>query len=359
MAPRPKTATVRALLKAGPNHRLLRAPTSSGHPAFSDRRPDAQHPKGRDQKRHHNPIALSPSAGRRPPRSRGPLPRRKAQRGSTLKRLALLGGGSAALRYLGYEYVDRAWYQGHKRDSIRWINDWSGETYLNLDKGGHFMGGMYLSQTLQDAYTWSGFSPGQAALLGTATSWATLLEIEMRDAYFAEWGFSIPDFVANTVGASIPLVHAFFPASRIVEFKFSYFPSPLYLDRSRRQVGRRPYTTHAIDDYEGMTFWLTLAIDDLLPERLANRWPDYLGLALGYGARGLHGSNVKSRGPNKYFPDRPDAAPEVLLGFDWDTRRLPGKGPFWRHLKKQLNWIHWPSPALRLYPDRRLYLIYL
>ncbi|NKB70705.1 MAG: DUF2279 domain-containing protein [Candidatus Latescibacteria bacterium] len=336
------------------NHRLPVAPTSSGHSPLTHRPPPLTHLKAMTRNTASILLLILLT---------GPIPvtwaQAEKQSGVDFKRLALLGGSAAALRHLGYEYVDRAWYQGHKQDSIRWINDWSGETYVNLDKGGHFIAGLYLSQNLQEAYGWSGFSPRQAALLGTITSWAALLEIEMRDAYFAEWGFSIPDFVANTLGASVPLVHAFFPASQVLNFKFSYFPSSLYLDRRQRQADQRPFTAHAIDDYEGMTFWLTLAVDRVLPKRLAARWPDYMGLALGYSARGLHGSNVKSRGPNKFFPDRPDARPQVLLGLDWDTRQLPGRGPFWRHLKKQLNWIHWPSPALRLYPDLRFYLLYL
>ena len=113
-------------------------------------------------------------------------------------RLALIGGGAITFRYLGFEYVERTWYQGQKLDHIRWLNDWDGATYLNFDKTGHFMGGLFISQTLNDGYTWAGFGTRTAAVLGTLTSWAALLEVEMRDAYFDQWGFSIPDFVANT-----------------------------------------------------------------------------------------------------------------------------------------------------------------
>lgn len=275
------------------------------------------------------------------------------------KRLALVGGGGLAFRYLGFKYVDRAWYQGQKTDSIRWIYDWGGDTYVNLDKGGHFMGGLFMAQTLKEAYTWTGFGPRQAALLGTMTSWAALLEVEMRDAYFDQWGFSIPDFVANTLGASVPLLHTFFPRTRAVRFKFGYHPSRLYIDRSERAAGDRPHIDHVIDDYEGMTFWATLALGDVLKGRNGDLWPDWLGLALGYGATGLHGSNVKSRGRFKYYPDRPDARPEILIALDYDARYLPGNNPLWNYFKNQLNWLHLPSPAVRVYPDLRFYLLYM
>jgi len=274
-------------------------------------------------------------------------------------RLALIGGGAITFRYLSFEYAERTWYQGQKIDHIRWLNDWDGATYLNFDKTGHFMGGLFISQTLNDGYTWAGFGTRTAAVLGTLTSWAALLEVEMRDAYFDQWGFSIPDFIANTAGASLPLLHAFFPHTKAISFKFSYFPSDLYRNNELRATLNHPHIDHAIDDYEGMTAWMTIAVKHLLPDRAAGLWPKYLGLALGYGTTGLHGSNVKSRGRFKYYPDRPDAQPELLLSLDYDLRQLPGRGQFWSYFKKQLNWIHFPAPAVRLYPDFRFYLIYM
>jgi hypothetical protein len=275
------------------------------------------------------------------------------------RRLALLGGAGLGLHSLGFRYFDRAWYLGQKQDHIRWINDWDGETYLNLDKGGHLMSGCIMAQSMTDGLVWAGMSPVLSALVGTAISWGVLLEIEMRDAYYDQWGFSIPDFTANTLGASIPLLHTLIPQTRALQFKFSYHPSQLYRQRADRAADDRPHTDSMIDDYEGMTFWATLQVHPLLPPRMAARWPEYLGVALGYGASGLHGANVKSRGPNKYYDDLPAARPEVYLALDYDARQLPGDGDLWAELKRQLNWIHLPAPALRLYPSLRFYLIYL
>lgn len=288
-----------------------------------------------------------------------PAPDSSGQAEINWRRLALLGGTSGALHYAGFRYFDRAWYEGQKTDHIRWINDWSGETYLNLDKGAHFMAGMTMAQTVAEALTWSGFRTGTAALVGTAASWTFLFEIEMRDAYFDQWGFSIPDFTANTLGACVPLIHTFFPRTRAVRFKFGYHPSSLYLDRQTRALADRPHTEHLIDDYEGMTFWLAVSPEDLLPATAASRWPDYLGLALGYGAHGLHGSNVKSKGLNKRYPDLPDAQGEWFLALDWDPRRLRTQSRLAGWLKTRLDWIHLPAPAVRLRPTWGFYLLYM
>ena len=279
--------------------------------------------------------------------------------GLDYRRLAWMGGSAAVVHHIGFEYFDRAWYQGQKRDSIRWLHDWAGDTYVNMDKGGHFMGGLFLSRSLTASYTWTGFTPRTAAALGTLTSWVALLEVEMRDAYFDQWGFSVPDFTANTLGASVPLLHAFVPSTRLVDFKFSYWPSSLYTDNDERALAGRPHTQYLIDDYEGMTFWMSFAVNDVLPARAEEAWPDFLGLALGYGAAGLHGSNVKSRGRERAFKDLPDAQPELLLALDYDARFLPGQGFLWDYFKTQLNWIHFPAPAIRFHPDVRFYLLYL
>ena len=275
-----------------------------------------------------------------------------------LKRLALVGGGVSVFRYLGFRYMDRAWYQGEKLGHFRWINDWGGETYLNMDKGGHFMGGLALAQTFAEAYAWCGLGGRSAALLGTLSSWAALLEIEMRDAQFDQWGFSIPDFFANSLGAGVPLLHTYFPATRDLRFKFSYYPSALYLDRDERRAADRPHVEHLIDDYQGMTFWMTLALNQLLRGRAEEIWPDFLGLGLGYGVTGLHGSNVKSKGPDKYYGNLPAARPEIFIALDYDARFLPGRGRIWNHIKTRLNLIHFPAPALRIYPKWRIYLLY-
>jgi hypothetical protein len=279
--------------------------------------------------------------------------------GVQFKRLALVGGSALTLRYLGYKYFEATWYDGPKTDSIRWGYDWAGETYLHLDKGGHLMGGVVMAEAMKEAMMWCGFTPRPAALLGSLISWAALFEIEMNDAYHADWGFSVPDFIANTIGASVPLFHTFFPRTQAMRFKFSYYPSALYLDRQERRQAARPHVNHLIDDYEGMTFWMTLALNDLLPARPAEVWPDFLGLAIGYGATGLHGSNVKSIGPNKYYKDLPGARPEIFLSLDYDTRYLPGEGQVWSYIKEKLNWIHFPAPTVRVYPSWRFYLLYM
>ncbi len=270
-------------------------------------------------------------------------------------RVAILFGGIAGFRYIGLSHVEQTWYTGQKAKKIRWRNDWKGQTYLNIDKGGHFMSGLFTASSISNASSWAGFSQKTSAILGTLISWSALFEIEMRDAYQAQWGFSIPDFAANTIGASIPLLYTLYPQSRSIKFKFGYYPSVLYLDRRERSSKYEPHINHMIDDYEGMSFWISIPSAKLFPEILKSKIPPWARLALGYSAKGLHGSNKKSRGQNKGYPDLPDALPEIFIGMDYDTENIPGSHYLWRSFLQQLNWLRIPAPAIRIYPDLAFY----
>ncbi|MBT6148947.1 MAG: hypothetical protein HOH74_26145, partial [Gemmatimonadetes bacterium] len=50
---------------------------------------------------------------------------------------------------------------------------------------------------------------------------------------------------------------------------------------------------------------------------------------------------------------------EIIISLDADARYLPGNGEIWSLFKEQLNWLHLPAPAVRVYPDLRFYLLYL
>ena len=319
-------------------------------------------------------FTVTPGFGAEGASTSPPVSAARDESGPRWRRLAAIAGVGLGAHYVGFRYFDRAWYQGQRQDHIRWLHDWEGDTYLHLDKGGHFMGGMFLSTGLRDAFGWAGFGSRSAALLGTLTSWAALLEIEMRDAYYDQWGFSLPDFTANTLGAAVPLIHTLLPASRVIGFKFSYWPSSLYLDHDRRRDENRPHAEYAIDDYEGMTFWVTLALDEVLRGKARQVWPDHLGLAVGYGASGMHGSNVKSRGRERHYNGQdgrpynsqkgwryhlPSARPEIFVGLDYDLRAPSSEGSWWRQVQRQLSWVHLPMPAVRVYPNLGAYLLYM
>ena len=144
-------------------------------------------------------------------------------------RLALVGGSAAAFLHIGFKAFDRAWYQGQKTHQIRWIYDWGGDTYVNLDKGGHFMGGAFMAQKLSEAYAWAGFTERTAALLGTTTSWAALLERLRCATPILTSGALAFLILSPTRSERVSPCYTHFPRTRALQFKWSYHPSNLHL----------------------------------------------------------------------------------------------------------------------------------
>jgi hypothetical protein len=274
-------------------------------------------------------------------------------------RLALVGAGGSTAHLLAYRYVEKTWWQGRQTGGIRFINDWSGETFLNMDKAGHFMSGLFLAEMSAGIYRWAGFNPNTSTVLGSLTSFGELLFVEWRDGHFDQWGFSIPDLTADALGAAVPVLHTFFPATQAVRFKMSYLPSSQLRDRVSRQEQGRPFVDSMADDYEGMTFWMTVDIKRMFGLRQFTAWPDGLGLAVGLGATGMHGANAKSRGPNRGYPNLPEAQSEILLALDYHAPDLPGEGAVWGRVKRFLRFVHLPAPAVRVYPEWTFYFLYL
>jgi len=276
--------------------------------------------------------SLASEAGERPSRPKGERIR--------FGRLAAAGAGVWAGRLVGHRYFDTAWWKsphpelGEKSD-FHFLYDWRKTTYLHVDKGGHLYGGKVLAEMLVEMSRWVGFGRKGAVFVGGVGRWLLLLEIEMKDGYYKWWGFSVPDFAANTLGVAFVVARELWAPARRFDLKMSYHRSDLY------KAGK---FEHVISDYEGMTFWLTFAAGEMWP----GLWPSLLNVAVGYGAKGLGGTATEGE----------HSRPEVYLALDYDIRKLPGTHRCWQWLKAMLNEVHFPAPAVRIYPRIMFYLLY-
>ena len=45
---------------------------------------------------------------------------------------------------------------------------------------------------------------------------------------------------------------------------------------------------------------------------------------------------------------------KILLSLDFDAEKLPGNNRLWKTLKRQIGYIHLPSPALEITPTTKL-----
>ena len=232
----------------------------------------------------------------------------------------------------------KPWWSGEKQ-GFRVKFDWVNNYWLEVDKFGHFYANIQATRATASLFRYAGVDRRKSLWIGATNSLLLYTAFELTDAGFADWGFSVPDYVANVLGAGYPLLQEYWPVLGHFQFKISYFPSRYYQnERYATTPGFFDYMAYEypVGDYDGMTFWLSADADWMLPAPLKPYWPDWLNLALGYGARDLPQGNMELKYRTWY------------LGLDYNLEKLPGDTPFLKSLKSVLNAIHFPAPAIRI-----------
>ncbi|MDZ7334769.1 MAG: YfiM family protein [candidate division KSB1 bacterium] len=260
-----------------------------------------------------------------------------------IHRQRLMGSSLAliALNYAAYQPFKQAWwqnertrfhfYQGWRRTYGYLDFGWHDTLYGHMDKLGHYFSAQLLSEQLYFISRWIGFNDATSRWIGPILSSLLMLEIEIYDGFFKDWGFSLADFTANELGAFSPILRERLPWLSIVQLKFSYHPSHF--------PNQEPTF---IKDYPGMTFWLAIRVHDLLPAQMKSYYPAWLCWSLGYSVS---------------KPARGDI--ELFLAPDINWQYLPwGKSPTMRYIKRILNHFHFPGFALKFRPNQKFYPFY-
>ncbi|MDH7514558.1 MAG: DUF2279 domain-containing protein [Bacteroidota bacterium] len=259
-------------------------------------------------------------------------------------RIYLVGGamlaGNTAIMY----YYYKTFYSPRQSERSSWhvFNDWYNAD-LNVDKIGHIWGTQAYANTLYHLFRWTNMREEPAMWWSSGLALFFQTEMEMTDAFYKAWGWSWWDVGANVIGAAYPNLQRAWPPLSSVCLKMSYRPSRLITQK---------WVDYVLKDYDGFTFWLALTVEDVLPAGLKRFWPDWLGIAVGYGAA----NTVIAK--NTYNTDRNNIGlgdQEWYIALDYDLRRLPGDSPLLKFLKEELNLLHFPSPAIRITPSAVFY----
>ena len=244
-------------------------------------------------------------------------------------------GGNAAL----YSYFKQAWWSGEKADHFFFHADWD-ENFRDQDKFGHAFGGYHLAR-FGNAYVRSACVSKTKAIAWSAAYAAVFqLQIEMWDGMYKKYGFSYADLLANTTGTALAVLHQTHPSTRAIKPTISYARSA-----AMRNADNIPGELRPSLDYSGQTYWLSADIDALLPAEAKPFWPSFLRLSVGHSITDWidpeTGANLRARR-------------KILLSLDFDAEKLPGDNRFWKTFKRQLSYIHLPSPALEITPNLEL-----
>jgi len=240
--------------------------------------------------------------------------------------------GNAAL----YSYFKRAWWSGEKADHFFFRADWD-QDFRDQDKFGHLFGGYHLAR-FGNAFLRSACMPKSHAIAWSAAYAALFqLQIEVWDGRFKKYGFSYADLIANTAGTALAVLHETHPATRAIKPTISYSRSA-----AMRNADNIPGELRPSLDYSGQTYWFSADIDALLPKEAKPYWPGFLRVSVGHSITDWidpqTGANIR-------------AQRKILLTLDFDAEKLPGNNRIWKTVKRQLGYIHLPSPAIQITPS--------
>jgi hypothetical protein len=252
-----------------------------------------------------------------------------------LLKLSSILGAMATVDLIAYMAQREIWYREETTvfHTLDFVNDWN--KFQQMDKIGHFTDAYFTSDLAGKLYRWSGFSGNTSVWLGAISGWFWMLQIEISDAFMAEWGFSWGDMLANTLGSGFYVLQQFnYDLLGGIHPKFSWHKSDAWKEN---RYYRDPQGL--IEDYEGMTFWITVNPHHYFPDSWKATYPEWLaplGIAFGHSAK-----NIASNpwGGHK----------EIFVGLDIDIRKIPigNDWDFLKFLKSELNFIRLPLPTIR------------
>lgn len=244
-------------------------------------------------------------------------------------------GGNAVL----YSYFKRAWWSGERADHFFFRADWD-ENFRDQDKLGHAFGGYHLTRFGAAFLRSACMSKPKAIAWSAAYAALFQLQIEVWDGLYDKYGFSYADLLANTTGTALAVLHETHPRTRAIKPTISYARSA-----ALRNADNIPGELRPSLDYTGQTYWLSADIDALLPLEAKPYWPSFLRVSLGHSITDWidpqTGANIR-------------AQRRFLLSIDFDAEKLPGENRIWKTFKRQLGYIHLPSPALQITPSAKL-----
>jgi len=259
----------------------------------------------------------------------------------TLKRGRLTGVAitQGALYFGSLSGLYFLWYKDYPHSGFHFFDD-TGE-WMQMDKMGHMTTSYYTSRLLYTSYRWAGLDQKRSVLLGSAVSFAYMLNIELLDAFSAEWGFSAGDLIANTSGCLIFMVQELAWKEQRFNLKYSFHPTD-YAQYRPDLLGKN-MIQQMVKDYNGMTFWLSGNIHSFLPEK--SKFPGWLNVAFGYGAEGMTGANDNQGSISGTVPDF-ERYRKFFFSVDVDLTRIPTRSKLLKGIFTVISFIKIPAPAI-------------
>lgn len=255
---------------------------------------------------------------------------------------SLLGALSSS-----YLYIENSWWN-EKQQSFHFDNGSDKVYALNVDKAGHFMGGLQAADVFSGSMRWAGMRKKQSLWYGAAFGSALQLAIEMKDAYAPYWGFSKWDLAIGSTGAFLPVIKYYSPTLNAIDIKLSYWKRHNTYWDLEAQRGKTPNKYAWQDDYVNQSYWLSVDLN-----YFNNNIPDWLNIAIGFGldeTQYLNSHGTKMGGNNEWY---------IALDYDIPKMLKKWNSPTAKKVKHWLNYFHFPAPTIRISPKTEFYPLFL
>lgn len=237
--------------------------------------------------------------------------------------------------------LNELWYKEYYSSSFHFFND--NREWLQMDKAGHMITAYSVGRVGIDMLKWSGVERKKAIWYGGMLGSVFLNTVEILDGYSSGWGFSVTDLSANTAGSLMVVGQELAWDEQRVVLKYSFQQSEYA--RYRPKLLGENVQENLIKDYNGQTYWLSVNLSSFMKKE--TKFPQWLNVALGYGADGMIGANrnplvVDITGIPIYF----DRYRQCYLSLDVDLTRIKTKSKILKTVFKTIGFIKFPAPAL-------------
>lgn len=269
-----------------------------------------------------------------------------------------LGAGAVGLGGTSFILYNN-WYRNFPRSRFHLKND--GQNWLQMDKIGHVYWAYSQTTLAAKGFMWMGIREKEAMIYGALSALLFQGAIEVMDGHSTNWGFSFYDLGANLIGTSMFIVQGRLLNDQVVKMKYSY-SAENYSQYTSSEVNREiinsrvntiygtGFSTRFLKDYNGQTYWLSLGLESLMNEK---SWlPDWLNLALGYGATNLLGARDNNwQESSRLVSDsllKNQRTRQFYLSLDMDLSKIETDSSFLRSLLDALNILKIPFSALEI-----------
>ncbi len=238
--------------------------------------------------------------------------------------------------------LDQLWYADYPRSKFKTIDDSS--EWLQMDKLGHVFSSYQLGRVGASALSWAGVTKKDQLIYGSTLGLGFLTAVEVMDGFSEEWGFSWTDMVANAAGSGLYIGQELLWKEQRMLLKYS-FHRTRFAEQRPDKLGDG-FAEEFLKDYNGQTYWLSVNLNSFLE---TNYIPNWLNIALGYGADGMLTGE-----PNDPQFLNQNRTRQYYLSLDIDLSRIRTKSHFLKTIFDVFNVIKVPFPALEFNSNGRL-----